>query len=626
MRDVLSSNATQLIRGPDVLHLSLGHTLCTVLADTAERCDDDLAYSDRLGPGGQLRTLTWRQFRVTTRRAAAGLIARGVSAGDRVAIMASNRIEHIVADAAALHAGAIPVPIYLTAAAEQIAAIAAQCTPTVLIVETADQLERWAPAVAGLNQLKLIVGLDDSAQQGDTNSWQSLIDAGANYLDERPRRCELRWQAVLPNAPATVVFTSGTTGAPKGVVLTHRNVVFEANALLAVNNLNDAGTSVSYLRFAHIAERMLSMYLPYVAGGHVRLLADASELAETLRELHPTRFFGVPRIWEKIQTWVNDGDDAANEFDTAEVQAALDTGRRYVTSRQRGSVTPAGLLEEFSRADAQILAGIRSRAGLDRLVWATTAAAPMPEQTLKFFAGLGIRIYDAYGMTEASGTATTNTEAAYRLGSVGLPLPGVRVDIADDGEILLQGPAVSPGYYGQIDTGADPSSSGRWLHTGDLGRRDADDFLYIVGRKKELIITSSGKNIAPAAMEGLLLESEFITNAMVYGDQRPFLIALITIDATAVHAATVGGSAAPDIDDLIASNRVWTLIQQAVDRANARVSRPEQVKKFALLPEQWTPQGGQLTPTLKLRREVIVTRHRRLLDDLYGGPTHGRSA
>jgi long-chain acyl-CoA synthetase len=431
---------------------------------------------------------------------------------------------------------------------------------------------------------------------------------------------------VSPDDAATVVFTSGTTGAPKGVVLTHRNVVYEATALLAANNLTDAGTSVSYLPFAHIAERMLSMYLPYVAGGQVRLLADASELAETLRELRPTRFFGVPRIWEKIQTLVSAGHGAADEFNTAEVQAALDTGRRYVTSRQSGSVTPAGLLEEFSRADAQVLSGLRSRAGLDRLAWATTAAAPMPEQTLNFFAGLGIRIYDAYGMTETSGTATTNTEAAYRLGSVGLPLPGVRIDIADDGEILLQGPAVSPGYYGQIEAGVDPSTSGRWLHTGDLGRRDADGFLHIVGRKKEMIITSSGKNIAPAALEELLLESEFISNAMVYGDRRPFLVALIIIDATAVRAAIAGGSAAMDIDDLMASTEALTLVQRAVDGANARVSRPEQVKKFALLPEQWTPQGGQLTPTLKLRREVIATRHSRLIDGLYGGPTHGRTA
>jgi long-chain acyl-CoA synthetase len=624
VRGALSGNATQLLPGSDVDQVSQGHTLCTVLAHTVELSGDQLAYSDHLGPGGQLRTLTWQQFGETTRLAAAGLIARGVSPGDRVAIMASNRIEHIIADAAALYAGAIPVPIYPTAAPEQIAAIAAQCAPTVLIAETADQLARSAPAFTGADRLKLIVSLDPSEQPG-THSWQTLIYGGAHYLVYRPYRCESRWRAVSPDDTATVVFTSGTTGAPKGVVLTHRNVVYEATALLAANNLSDAGTSVSYLPFAHIAERMLSMYLPYVAGGHVRLLADPSELAQTLREIRPTRFFGVPRIWEKIQTWVNDGDRAANEFDSAEVQAALDTGRRYVTSRQRGSVTPAGLLEEFSRADAQILAGIRSRAGLDRLVWATTAAAPMPEQTLKFFAGLGIRIYDAYGMTETSGTATTNTEAAYRLGSVGLPLPGVRVDIADDGEILLQGPAVSPGYYGQIDTGADPSSSGRWLHTGDLGRRDADDFLYIVGRKKEMIITSSGKNIAPAALEELLLESEFITNAIVYGDRRPYLVALITIDAAAVRAAIAGAPAELDIDDLITSTQVGILIQHAVDRANARVSRPEQVKKFALLPEQWTPEGGQLTPTLKLRRGAIATRHSRLLDELYGGPTQGRT-
>jgi len=617
VRGTVSGNATQLLAGSDVHQVSQGHTLCTVLAHTVELSGDQLAYSDRLGPGGQLRTLTWQQFGETTRLAAAGLIARGVSPGDRVAIMASNRIEHIIADAAALYAGATPVPIYPTAAPEQIAAIAAQCAPTVLIAETAGQLARCAPALTGAGRLKLIVSLDPSKEAG-IHSWQTLIYGGAHYLVYRPHRCESRWRAVSPDDTATVVFTSGTTGAPKGVVLTHRNVVYEAHALLAANNLTDAGTSVSYLPFAHIAERMLSMYLPYVAGGHVRLLADASELAQTLRELRPTRFFGVPRIWEKIQTWVNDGDGAANEFGSAEVQAALDTGRRYVTA--------AGLLEEFSRADTQILSGLRSRAGLDRLVWATTAAAPMPEQTLKFFAGLGIRIYDAYGMTETSGTATTNTEAAYRLGSVGLPLPGVRVDIADDGEILLQGPAVSPGYYGQIDTGADPSSSGRWLHTGDLGRRDADGFLYIVGRKKEMIVTSSGKNIAPAALEELLLESEFITNAIVYGDRRPYLVALITIDAAAVRAAIAGGPAELHIDDLITSSQVGTLIQHAVDRANARVSRPEQIKKFALLPEQWTPQGGQLTPTLKLRRGAIAARHSRLLDELYGGPPPGHTA
>jgi len=621
VRGALSGNAAPLRPGTGAHQLSQGHTLCGVLVHSG----DQLAYSDRLGPGGQLRTLTWRQFRETTRKVAAGLIAHGVSAGDRVAVMASNRIEHIIADAAALHAGGIPVPIYLTAAPEQIAAIAVQCTPTVLVAETADQLTRWEPALARVDRLKLIVGLDASEEAG-SQSWQTLVDAGANYLRERPHQCESRWRAVSPDDAATVVFTSGTTGAPKGVVLTHRNVVYEATALLAANNLTDAGTSVSYQPFAHIAERMLSMYLPYVAGGQVRLLADASELAETLRELRPTRFFGVPRIWEKIQTLVSAGHGAADEFNTAEVQAALDTGRRYVTSRQSGSVTPAGLLEEFSRADAQVLSGLRSRAGLDRLAWATTAAAPMPEQTLNFFAGLGIRIYDAYGMTETSGTATTNTEAAYRLGSVGLPLPGVRIDIADDGEILLQGPAVSPGYYGQIEAGVDPSTSGRWLHTGDLGRRDADGFLHIVGRKKEMIITSSGKNIAPAALEELLLESEFISNAMVYGDRRPFLVALIIIDDTAVRAAIAGGSAAMDIDDLMASTEALTLVQRAVDGANARVSRPEQVKKFALLPEQWTPQGGQLTPTLKLRREVIATRHSRLIDGLYGGPTHGRTA
>jgi long-chain acyl-CoA synthetase len=261
---------------------------------------------------------------------------------------------------------------------------------------------------------------------------------------------------------------------------------------------------------------------------------------------------------------------------------------------------------------------LRAGAGLDRLEWATTAAAPMPEEVLRFFTGLGMEIYDVYGMTETSATVTANARSAFRLGSVGRPLPGIEIAIADDGEVVVRGPVVTPGYYHDEAATADLVDSRNWLCTGDIGRIDDDGFLYIIGRKKEIVITSSGKNIAPAGIEGFLTDNEIIDSAMVHGDGRPFLVALVTLDRIAA-TRIARGAGIPDGDQaqLTGQPEILAAVQQSVAQANNRVSRPEQVKKFVVVDEQWTIEGGELTPTLKLRRAVVTARHADELDRLY---------
>jgi long-chain acyl-CoA synthetase len=596
-----------------------GQTLCTALLHTAEAHGATAAYSDELGNGATTRTWTWDGFRNDVLDLAAGLVDHGVARRARVAIMLPNRVEHVVADAAAVHAGCVPVSIYPTLSCEQIAEVAEACSPSVLVVESDTHLAQWRPALDS-SGIQLIIVLDEHVAIRDPRiiSWQSVLRDGANRRAFSAAGCELRWCTVRPDDPLTVIFTSGTTGPPKGVVLTHLNILYEVNAIVAANGLDDPGTAISYLPFAHIAERILSMYLPQSRGGHVRLIADAAQVATTLREVRPTRFFGVPRIWEKIQASLHQAIEARDEPTKRTVSQAMWIGQQYVESRQFGRQPKADLEEAFLRAEAEVLAQLRTAAGLDRLQWATTAAAPMPEEVLRFFTGLGIQIYDVYGMTETSATVTANTCSAFRLGSVGRPLPGIEIAIADDGEILVRGPVVTPGYLHDQTATADLIDSRNWLRTGDIGRIDDDGFLYVVGRKKELIITSSGKNIAPAAIEGFLADNEIIDNAMVYGDGRPYLVALVTLDPHA--AARIARSAdIPDGDrgQLAGEPEILAAVQQAVAEANARVSRPEQVKKFVVLDQQWTIDGGELTPTLKLRRAVVAARHADKLDRLY---------
>jgi long-chain acyl-CoA synthetase len=603
----------------DIEQLIGGRTVADALAATVATYGDRPAYSDKADGRAEWRTYTWQQMYDAARDVAAALVDLGVEPGRTVAIMATNRIEHIVADMGAMLAGAVPMSIYNTLSHEQIAFIAGQSRPAAVFVETADHLDRWRTALTSGSGVLAVVGIGDATFEDDRfTTWDALAERGrAASRDE----VDARTAALRAEDPATILYTSGTTGDPKGVELSHRNVLFDCEGGLRITGLEGNNLTVSYLPYAHIAERILTLYIPQHYGDvHIHLVADPSLLLGALGDVHPRQFFGVPRVWEKIQSGVSGL--LAMEQDPgkkAAVEGAMRVGAEYVESLQVGHTTSPDLQARFEAADTAVLRPIRAMLGLDQVIWAGSASAPMPLDVARFFAGLGLPIYDIWGMTETCGGATACGPGAFKLGTVGRPYPGIEIRIADDGEVLARGPIMTVGYHQRPEATADLIDADGWLHTGDIGAIDDDGFLSIVDRKKELIITSAGKNIAPSNIESYLKESPIVGHALAFGDNRPYVVAVLTLDGeVAPVIARMGGIEFTDLADLAAKPGILAMAQDAVDKANARLSRPEQIKAFELLPVEWTAESEELTPTLKLKRRVVHAKYADVIDRLYG--------
>ncbi len=612
MSDVLAERQEieALIKGRSIAH---------AFADTVEELGDSPAFSDKIGiEGAGWRTLSWRELRAQGLEIAAAFVELGVQAGDRVAIMASNRLEHVLADIGAMHAGATSMSIYNTLSRSQVAYVAEHSAPSVVVLETADHVDRWSEALA-TGAIKQLVVIDADDRPEGALSWDELVALGRSKQQEHGDEVERRWQAIDPDHPATILYTSGTTGHPKGVVITHHNVLFEVESSNRTAGLEGDNIGVSYLPYAHIAERVLGIYIPQVDGAHVHLIGDPAQLVGALGEVRPTRFFGVPRVWEKIQTGI--GGLLAMETDEAKKQAVADAmavGLEYVESLQTGHQTSPELQAKFDAVHAAVLGPMKSMLGLDRVTWAGSASAPMPIETARFFAGLGLSIYDIYGMTETTGSVTACGPHAFRLGTVGRAQPGIEISIADDGEILTRGPVNTSGYHKNPEASAELIDDEGWIHTGDIGELDDDGFLKVVDRKKEMIITSSGKNIAPSNIENLLKESPLVGHALAYGESKPYVVAILTLDPdVAPVVAGKLGVEYDDLADLAQKPEILGVVGQAVEKANERLSRPEQVKKWKLLPVEWTAESAELTPTLKLKRRVVHSNYAEALEELY---------
>jgi long-chain acyl-CoA synthetase len=596
-------------------------TLCDLFDHTAAEAGDAPAFSNEAGDGWQ--TLTWAQTHQQVRELAAGFAALGLAPGERVALMLPNRTEHVLADLAAVHAGGLGVTIYATLAPEQIAFVAGDCDARIAVLDGVGELARWQPVLAQLPGLKTIIVRDAAAcPAGEPYlTWDAFAALGRERYAADPDLVSERVAAIGMDDPVALLYTSGTTGNPKGVLLTHRNVGYELACAQDMGLIPDRARWVSYLPLAHIAERMFSIYLPIHMGTHVHFCPDPAQLVRVVGKVRPNGFFGVPRVWEKIRAGIEalftlEQDEAKR----AVVAKAMDTGRRYVEACQYGHTMPPGLEDEFAASDAAVLAPIRGLLGLGEAEVVSSAAAPLPPDVAAFFSGLGMKILDIYGMTETTGAFTTNTPEAFKLGTVGRPYPGMEVHIAVDGEILVRGPLTTPGYLNRPDLTADLIDDDGWLHTGDIGRLDDDGFLSVVDRKKELIITAGGENIAPAAIESLLVAHPLVGQALAYGDRRKYVVALLTLDGEVAPAwARARGIDAGSLAELAADPVVLAEVGAAVSAANERLARVQQVKQWRLLPVEWTAETEELTPTLKLRRRIVHAKYADVLDTLYDG-------
>ncbi|GAA4532489.1 AMP-dependent synthetase/ligase [Amycolatopsis samaneae] len=566
-------------------------------------------------------TLTWLEFRTAIAEVSRGLAGLGLGPRDRMLIMAVSSPEHLIADLAAVHLRAIPCTAYQTLSPEQIRFVARHSAAPVVVLGGAEELSRWRPALDELPALRHVVLLDAAAVPAGDDRFLSLADLrakGKEALAADPDAFDAAWTVIEPDDPLSMIYTSGTTGDPKGVVLSHRNAIHEGLAIQRVHGGPMHPTNIAYLPLAHIAERELSVYLPIVWAGHVHTLADPTAVVGALGQVRPQSFFGVPRVWEKMVAGLKNMLGGVPEDRRTALLAANDLLQQGYKLRSAGEQVPAELAERIAKTDEAVLAPIRALLGLDKLIVASSGAAALPVEVVYFLAGLGVEIMEVWGLSETTGAVTSNHAGAFRAGSVGKPLADIEVKVAEDGELLVRGPIVFLGYLQEDGTIRSATDAEGWLPTGDIGTIDEDGFVTITDRKKELIITSSGKNIAPTRIEGLLKEHPLIGQAVAIGDARPYVTALIVLDdEIAPGWAAANGVEADDVDALAGHEAVLAEIERAVESANSRLARIEQIKRYRVFGRTWTPESGEVTPTLKLKRRVINDRYGTTIEALY---------
>ena len=575
---------------------------------------------------GQDRS-TWAQYRHRAMTIALALLDLGVAPGQVVGLHMVNRAEHVLADIGALYAGAVPTSYYYTLAADQLAYVVDDSAAVVAIVE-ADQLALWRSIRSRVPRLRHLVVLDNLDPGDGVLRFDAIVDDAAAALPARDAEVIAVTATVRPEQPLTIVYTSGTTGHPKGTVVTHAGTRFVMDAVVARaaqggHPLPPPGSAaLSYLPLAHLAERMFSHYLAIERAATVTFVRDYQKLAATLPIVRPHVFLGVPRIWEKIYGTIREraateANPAKRALATTAVAVASAHGRAVI--EQRSPNLPTRLLHPI--LNRLVYSRIRKALGLDRVQMATSGAAALSSEVLSFFFGIGILITEAYGMTETSAVLTVTPVDAPRPGTVGTALPGIELRIAEDGEILARGPNITPGYLNRPEATAEAIDPQGWLHTGDLGVLDADGYLTITGRKKELIINAAGKNISPANVElALTGESDLLGPAYVYGDNRPYLVALLTLDPLSWSQwCAARGITASTPAEAVADPRVRDEATRAVAAGNVRLARVEQVKRWTLLDHVWDSSTGELTPTMKLKRPVVTERYAREIDELYSG-------
>lgn len=595
-------------------------TLVGLLERNAERFGSlpSIRWSDRNG----LQTLSWVAYRQRVREVAAGLVSLGIEHGDFVALMAGNRPEHVIADLGTVYAGAVPVSFYNTLAPQQVRYIADHSTARIAVLENVEYLDRWNEIRADLPALRQIIVMDlpEDHQEDGVLSWDQLVERGKAALEEDPGLVERSVGAVSQSDLATLIYTSGTTGTPKGVMISHRNVVWTLECIARTFvDIPEHVRLISYLPLAHIGERMASHYASLWFVGSVRYVPDLSQVAEAVGQTRPEVFFAVPRVWEKFHAGVMARlRETPNPRKRALALAAVELASSAQRVEQAGGRLGLKDRIKLSLFGHLVFSKIRNGLGVDELKLAISAAAPISADLLMFFRSIGVPVYELYGMTESSGPGTANRPGLDRIGTVGCAMPGVEISTANDGEILIRGGLVTEGYYKDQAGTSEAYDEDGWLHTGDLGRLDDGGFLTIIGRKKEIIITAGGKNVAPSKFENLINKHALVSQACVVGDGRRYLTLLVALDPDMAPAWSESqGIEYESFESLSRSSRVAEEINRIVGSANGQVARVEQARKWFIVPDAWSPETGELTPSLKMKRRVVLERYSVEIEDLY---------
>ncbi|MEA2386037.1 MAG: long-chain acyl-CoA synthetase [Thermoleophilaceae bacterium] len=564
-------------------------TIADIVKLAAERSPDRAALKHKVGD--EWRDISYGDLGTAVKEIALGLVDLGIEKGERVAILSHTRPEWTFANFGILACGAASVSIYQTNSPEEVHYVADHSESKALFAEDAEQLEKIRKIRADLPHLEHVIAFESDGQD-DHISLDELRERGRGHSDDE---YDERVTDVTPDDVCLYIYTSGTTGPPKGCILTHGNYRRVIDMTLTMGVLGSDELVYLFLPLAHAFAVLIQFGAIDVGSTIAYWEKDPTKIVPNLMEVKPTYFPSVPRIFEKIYQLAT-----SNAPDKAQLEQAVALGLKVRLAQQRGEDVPAELMEKFEQADQALYQNVRNIFG-GRIRQCVTGAAPIAPEILEFFFACGVPVMEGYGMTETSTVATGQTPEDFRFGSIGKPLPGVEVQIAADGEILLRGDNIFQGYYKNDEASKEALEDG-WLHTGDLGRIDEDGFVYISGRKKDIIITAGGKNITPANLENGIKQNQYVSQCVVVGDRRPYLVALVTLDPEVATEET------PEIRDSI---------QETIDGVNAKVGPVEQIKYFKVLPHDLSQETGELTPTMKVKRNVVHEKYSGDIDSLY---------
>lgn len=591
-----------------------GETLVEVFNQQVEKLGDRVALKRR--NGDLWESITWREYGKAVKEVGLGFVSMGFEPGEIVSIFSNNRPEWHFADLGCMAMGGVTVPIYQTSAEDQIEYILGHAETRYIVVQDDDFLQKILKVKDQLPKLEKAVLMEGTSDDDFVMTLDELREAGRQHAEKNQTAYEERCKGVKGDGLATLVYTSGTTGRPKGAEITHHNIVWTVDSISQVISSDENDRILSYLPLSHILERLSSHFNQIYIGFQTWFADSVDTLVRDLGDCRPTIFVAVPRVWEKAYGRIKEGLEESKGLQHTLAMKALDLGKRRVALEQEGKALGVwdsivhGLLGKI------VFGKIQNQLGLDAARICVSGAAPLAAEIMEFFSAIGLPICEGYGQTEDTGPTSLNPPEKIKIGTVGPALPGVTVKIADDGEILVKGDNVFRGYYKNPEATAETLKDG-WLYSGDVGELDDDGYITITDRKKDLIITAGGKNIAPQELEGRIKFGQLVSQAVVIGDRRKYLTALVTLDPEALEKWAGEKGKKFDMEALCRDDDVRAEVQKAIDETNAHFSRTESIKKFEILSRDFTIDDGEMTPSLKVRRRTIVDKYADTIESMY---------